>query len=533
MPRLDVLIVLYLIATRALPPTPLDTKQATLFPESPTLRHQGRYTYMAQYRDRSAVNMTCPSIHPSIHPFVLKINSLCCVCVPGATAVETPATRTFDDYECSGNVLTDFPGLCALLDMKNIPALKTRSSSANQESATGGRLAHKKAAHDVFKPILQVELENGDPYCTFSIKIFGWTVDEAIIRVLSKILSASATLHTIYFWQAGLTDPMIMALVNAVCMCASLRVITFEGNPLVDNNHHLLFCEGSSLTHLNLRNNRIEDEGARLLGAALSTSTSANWNLTSLNLSFNHIGDVGAGHIAKGLRFNRSLLFLSLSNNQIGDSGATQLATIFGEVVLTHEEIVQRRKLLLEKRHPSSVSVDADQSCAAKLSSDRLPSLASNASLNSNKGENKNTAKKRESSKADGKRAPNKEPKCPKKCKDFYYSPALVLECSIYPLCVLLGSRVCWSIRGRRVEGQDMEEKNHVYDQEHKKSVEMVSPLLNECVQQRDGGELILPGNTTLASLSLAGNRITERSLPHFLASLQMQEGEKSICCRL
>ncbi|KAM9776712.1 leucine-rich repeat-containing protein 71 isoform 3-T3 [Syngnathus typhle] len=415
----------------------------------------------------------------------------------GASAVETPATRTFDDYECSGNVLTDFPGLCALLDMKNIPALKTRSSSANQESATGGRLAHKKAAHDVFKPILQVELENGDPYCTFGIKIFGWTVDEAIVRVLSKIISASATLRTISFWQAGLTDPMIMALVNAACMCASLRVMTLEGNPLVDNNHHLLFCEGSSLTHLNLRNNRIEDEGARLLGAALSTGTSANWNLTSLNLSFNRIGDVGAGHIAKGLRFNRSLLFLSLSNNHIGDSGATQLATIFGEVVLTHEEIVQRRKLLLEKRHPSSVSLDADQSCAAKLSSDQLPSLAGNASLNSNKAENKNTAKKRESSKADGKRAPNKEQKCPKK-----------------------------------FEGQDMEEKTHVYDQEHKKSVEMVSPLLNECVRQRDGA-LILPGNTTLASLSLAGNRITERSLPHFLASLQMQEGEKSICCRL
>lgn len=33
--------------------------------------------------------------------------------------------------------MTDFPGLCALLDMKNIPALKTKSSSSNQENATG------------------------------------------------------------------------------------------------------------------------------------------------------------------------------------------------------------------------------------------------------------------------------------------------------------------------------------------------------------------------------------------------------------
>ncbi|XP_061615568.1 leucine-rich repeat-containing protein 71 isoform X3 [Phyllopteryx taeniolatus] len=429
----------------------------------------------------------------------------------GATSDETSATRTFDDYECSGSVMADFPGLCALLDMKNIPALKTKSSSSNQESTTaGGRPSHKKPVHDVFKPHLQVELENGDPYCTTGMKIFGWTVDEPIIRVLSKMISSLPTLHSIDFWQAGLTDPMVITLANAVCACMSLRVITLEGNPLVDHSHHLFLSEGSVLTHLNLRNNRIEDEGARLLGAGLSTSTSANWSLTSLNLSFNHIGDVGAGHIAKGLRFNRTLLFLSLSNNHIGDSGAIQLATVFGEVVLTHEEIVQRRKLLLNKTHPSSSVVDVDQSCTAKLSSDQVPSVAGNTSLNSNKGENKSTAKKRESSKPDGKRAPTKDQKCLKKW-----------------------TRVCWSLSHltlgeRQAEGQDMEEKNNVYDQEHKKPVEMVSPLLNEALQQRNG-ELILPGNTTLASLSLAGNRITELSLPQFLTSLQMQDGGKGL----
>lgn len=55
----------------------------------------------------------------------------------------------------------------------------------------------------------------------------------------------------------------------------------------------------SSLTHLSLRNNQIGDEGARLIGAALSTIKSANKNLLSLNLAFNHIGDAGASHIAQ------------------------------------------------------------------------------------------------------------------------------------------------------------------------------------------------------------------------------------------
>ncbi|XP_057684390.1 leucine-rich repeat-containing protein 71 isoform X6 [Corythoichthys intestinalis] len=419
----------------------------------------------------------------------------------GAAPDEPTATRTFDDYECSGNVMTDFPGLCALLDMKDIPAVKTKPGSANQESTTGGRQSHKKSVPEVFKPFIQVQLENGDPYCTSSLKIFGWTVDEPIIRVLCKMISSMSMLNSICFWQAGLTDSMVINLGNAICFCNSLRVITLEGNPLLDHNHHLLFSEGNALTHLNLRNNQIEDEGARLLGAGLSTSKSANRNLISLNLSFNHIGDVGAGHIAKGLRFNRTLLFLSLSNNHIGDSGATQLATVFGEVVLTHEEIVQRRKLLLEKMHSSSSPVDAEH--VAKLSNDQLPSVASNATSNSNRGENKSTAKKRETSKPDGKRAPTKDQKCLKKA-----------------------------------EGQDMEEKTHVFDQEvprtysitkmNKKPLEMVSPLLNESTRQRDG-ELVQPGNTTLVSLSLAGNRITEVSLPQFLTSLQMQEGGKGL----
>ncbi|XP_057684392.1 leucine-rich repeat-containing protein 71 isoform X8 [Corythoichthys intestinalis] len=394
----------------------------------------------------------------------------------GAAPDEPTATRTFDDYECSGNVMTDFPGLCALLDMKDIPAVKTKPGSANQESTTGGRQSHKKSVPEVFKPFIQVQLENGDPYCTSSLKIFGWTVDEPIIRVLCKMISSMSMLNSICFWQAGLTDSMVINLGNAICFCNSLRVITLEGNPLLDHNHHLLFSEGNALTHLNLRNNQIEDEGARLLGAGLSTSKSANRNLISLNLSFNHIGDVGAGHIAKGLRFNRTLLFLSLSNNHIGDSGATQLAT-------------------------SSSPVDAEH--VAKLSNDQLPSVASNATSNSNRGENKSTAKKRETSKPDGKRAPTKDQKCLKKA-----------------------------------EGQDMEEKTHVFDQEvprtysitkmNKKPLEMVSPLLNESTRQRDG-ELVQPGNTTLVSLSLAGNRITEVSLPQFLTSLQMQEGGKGL----
>ncbi|XP_016119406.1 leucine-rich repeat-containing protein 71-like, partial [Sinocyclocheilus grahami] len=102
------------------------------------------------------------------------------------------------------------------------------------------------------------------------------------------------------------------------------------------------------LTDLSLRNNHIGEEGARLIGSALSTVHSANKNLLSLNLAFNSIGDAGAIHISQGLRLNRSLLCLSLSYNQIGDNGAAHLAEVLGPFALTHEEIVERRKLLIK-----------------------------------------------------------------------------------------------------------------------------------------------------------------------------------------
>lgn len=55
----------------------------------------------------------------------------------------------------------------------------------------------------------------------------------------------------------------------------------------------------TSLAHLSLRNNRIGDEGARLIGSALSTTTSSNRKLLSINLAFNSIGDAGATSIAQ------------------------------------------------------------------------------------------------------------------------------------------------------------------------------------------------------------------------------------------
>ncbi|XP_051247104.1 leucine-rich repeat-containing protein 71 isoform X2 [Dicentrarchus labrax] len=419
----------------------------------------------------------------------------------GQTPNEKLPAQTFDEYQCSGNVEIDFPGLCALLDMKDIPDVSTKQPSSSTTETEGGDTEDSQsqinAAPFWSKPCLQVELENEDPLSANRLKVCGWKVDEQIARVLQKMLLSLSKLQSLQFWQAGLTDQMVISFMNTVSLCSNLSTVILEGNPLPEQSYHCLLSEDSTLTHLSLRNNRIGDEGARLIGSALSTTKSTNKNLLSLNLAFNSIGDAGAIHIAQGLRLNRALLFLSLSNNQIGDVGAAHLAAILGEFALTHEEVVERRKLLLERSQSSSFQVDPEVSPAGQL-----PSVPSSTSLSVSKGENK--GKKKEASKKDEKPAAQKEnPKSNKKSAD---------------------------IKGPQSKGGKLGSKEKLSAQEDKLSsalneieaVEIVNPLLDQSVQHRDG-ELILPGNRTLTSLNLAGNRITEKSLPLFLTSLEMQ----------
>lgn len=103
---------------------------------------------------------------------------------------------------------------------------------------------------------------------------------------------------------------------------------------------------------MSLRNNNINDHGAQLLGQALSTLQNSNRTLVSLNLAFNHIGDVGAGYIADVRAVGRflcgvaslSLAYKSLcslgleaeplsplavlAHNHIQDKGALKLAEV-------------------------------------------------------------------------------------------------------------------------------------------------------------------------------------------------------------
>uniref|UniRef100_A0A669QKE4 Leucine rich repeat containing 71 n=1 Tax=Phasianus colchicus TaxID=9054 RepID=A0A669QKE4_PHACC len=265
------------------------------------------------------------------------------------SGASTAQRRIEKQYQCCGLLQQDLTELCAWAGITSIPRVTVRPSSAAGEElgAAGGAGRKRFDSSDTASPTaegaepcrlgercIQVELQNdSDPRSVCGVFLRGWKVEEEMLGVLSKCLPALANLKVL---NLGAVLPH--------------RSLTLEGNPLPEHSFHVLMGASSTLSHLSLRNNCIDDRAAQLLGQGLSSMSSSNHSLLSLVLSFNRISDVGAEHIAEGLRWNRSLLSLSLAHNRIGDVGAVKLAEVLQPFKLRHEEVVERRRLLMEEQ---------------------------------------------------------------------------------------------------------------------------------------------------------------------------------------
>ncbi|KAF4080414.1 hypothetical protein AMELA_G00171030 [Ameiurus melas] len=406
--------------------------------------------------------------------------------------------QSIDDYQCSGNPEVDFPELCSLVGLREIPKVRPLTAAPSSSER-----AMENSQDEIFfescmtiwspKPRLHIELENEDSLSVKRVRISGWRVDEAMARVLSKTLPSLRNLQSLEMWQIGLTDTILTSMKNIISMCSKLRTVVLEGTPIPENSYHILLGEHSMITHLSLRNNHIREEGARLISLALSK------NLQSLNMAFNAVGDAGAVYLAQGLRLNRTLLYLSLANNHIGDVGASHLAQVIGPFALTHEEIVERRKQLKRKEQ---LLICEDSKSESALS------IPSSSSLEHNI---KSATKQKDGTTMDEKLPTNQtttttsstgkkeDPKVAKKRTSDTKIP-----------------------HGRSGKSDEKDKHPSVKEQETEEVVEMQSPLLNPAIQST-GGKVIYPGNTTLLSLNLSGNKLTQQSLQMFLTSVACQ----------
>ncbi|XP_040086160.1 leucine-rich repeat-containing protein 71 isoform X4 [Oryx dammah] len=444
-----------------------------------------------------------------------------------------------EEYQCTGIFEVDFAELCTRWGYTDFPKVVTRprpqptfapsASTSEKPTVDDQRLSGSCSLNSLeskyvfFRPTIQVELEPEDKSVK-EIYIRGWKVEERILGIFSKCLPSLSQLQAINLWKVGLTDKTLTTFIALLPLCSStLRKVSLEGNPLPEQSYHKLMAADSTIAHLSLRNNNIDDHGAQLLGQALSTLHSCNRTLVSLNLGFNHIGDEGAGYIADGLRLNRSLLWLSLAHNRIQDKGAVKLAEVLSPFELTHTEVVERRRLLLEKgsqersRSPSTSrhgdsKTERDKNQLMGVSSFALVEKDKTQTVKTPKGLGKKKEKSGEVVKKEEKSGPGQSPTqgTPKK-EDSAKAGKGKVTIPEQKLSKGKGAKT-----GSKEKRSILMESELVGE-----AAEMVSPLL-EPVEHRDG-KVFMPGNKVLLHLNLLRNRITEVGLEAFLTVVQYQ----------
>ncbi|XP_072686151.1 leucine-rich repeat-containing protein 71 isoform X4 [Canis lupus baileyi] len=420
-----------------------------------------------------------------------------------------------EEYQCTGVLETDFAELCTRSGYADFPKVVPRprphpafvpSASMSEKPALDDQrlsascsLSSLESKYVFFRPTIQVELEPEDKSVK-EIYIRGWKVEERILGIFSKCLPPLSQLQAI-------------------------KKVSLEGNPLPEQSYHKLMALDSTISHLSLRNNNINDHGAQLLGQALSTLHSCNRTLVSLNLGFNHIGDAGASYIADGLRLNRALLWLSLAHNRIQDQGALKLAEVLRPFELTHTEVVERRRLLLEKgsqersRSPSSSrhgdsKTERDKNPLMGVSSAALAEKADKTQTTKTpKSQSKKKDKSGEVAKKEEKSGSGQSPTqgTPKKEDPSKAGKGKVTIPEQKPS------------KGKGPKTGNKEKRSFLLESEQlvAEASEVVNPLL-EPVEHRDG-KVFMPGNKVLLHLNLMRNRITDVGLEGFLATVQHQ----------
>ncbi|XP_023103340.1 leucine-rich repeat-containing protein 71 isoform X2 [Felis catus] len=460
-----------------------------------------------------------------------------------------------EEYQCTGVLETDFAELCTRSGYTDFPKVVTRprphpafvpSASMSEKPAQDDQrlsascsLNSLESKYVFFRPTIQVELEPEDKWVK-EIYIRGWRVEERILGIFSKCLPTLSQLQAINLWKVGLTDKTLSTFIALLPLCApTLRKVSLEGNPLPEQSYHKLMAADSPIAHLSLRNNNIDDHGAQLLGQALSTLRSCNRTLVSLNLAFNHIGDAGAGYIADGLRLNRALLWLSLAHNRIQDQGALKLAEVLRPFELTHTEVVERRRLLLEKgtqersRSPSSSrpgdsKTDREKNLLLQVNS---AALAEKTDKTQTTKTPKGLSKKKEKS---GGESVRKEEKSGSGQSPTQGTPKKEDPMKSGKGKVTIPEQK--TSKGKGPKTGNKEKRSFLLESEHlgqslayswspkhlvAEATETVNPLL-EPVEHRDG-KVFVPGNKVLLHLNLLRNRITEVGLEGFLATVQYQ----------
>ncbi|XP_053379186.1 leucine-rich repeat-containing protein 71-like isoform X20 [Mercenaria mercenaria] len=467
---------------------------------------------------------------------------------------ELDSNKALEPHVCTGNFSADFSELCRRNNMTFIPPVimrprppapvvqqevspakggkdkgkpsVTQPEPEQEENAEDGepvdappKTFTTKDKFEYFKPSIQVEMDNQDkPDTVNEIFIRGWKVDTVMMDIFKQCWPTMEKLHSINLWNTGLNDDTLHTLSTILPQCPNIKNVTLDGNATEKEDWFELITEESPVQNLSLRHCGITNKGAKMIGRCLGSAKRANTKLLTLNLSNNKIGEEGLEEIAQGLRLNRTLLSLSLASNEIRDKGVVKLSEVLSRFPLTHEEVVERRKLMSDRSSPDRnksppLSRRAD-------SKDRPGSVRS--STHQDKGGKKNE-KPSAKAKKDGKGGKEEKEEKHEKTKGKKEKEdkagakkAAAAESQARRASLAADAKG----KGNKTKGKEKGGKP-AQEQEPADSQDFINPLL-EGADYIDG-RLWVAGNRVLINLNLSRNEIGETGLEALLKAMQYQ----------
>ncbi|XP_033098062.1 leucine-rich repeat-containing protein 71-like isoform X4 [Anneissia japonica] len=503
----------------------------------------------------------------------------------GQEIADDDPNKTPEPYTCTGIFEADFTEFCRRNHLKDneIPAVVIRPKppgiqpppDAKSKDSKDSKDASKdptpdespdtgsqedpppktyvtKEKYAYFRPVIQVEMENDEkPITVTEIYIRGWKIDLLMVGIFKQCWPTIEKLSVVNLWNVNLSEAVIKEFASFLPQCPNLKTLAIDGTICVEESWALLIGEESLLTSLSLRNNGITDKGAAMIGKALSTVKTCNKNLISLNLSGNKISDIGATSIAQGLRMNRALLSLSLANNNVSNEGAKRLAEVLSRFPLTHEEVVERRKLLSEKGSPDRGLVKSPppsrrgdnrpgsvRSSSHMDKTDKKRDKSSKKKQDGKKGEKEKEDTRSIRSSAEGCKSEkdhgksNKIPMDGKKDKDDATkggskkddkwkkggSRTSVVPPTSQPISnASIVADTMTKTKGKKTSSKD----KRLPESDSPEMVEAINPLLEQ-VENMDN-QLWIPGNRCMINLNLSRNNITEIGMKSLLLAVQYQ----------
>lgn len=182
---------------------------------------------------------------------------------------------------------------------------------------------------------------------------------------------------------------------NKLLHLTNLSDICLDESPLPEGNYAILLDNANGVRNLSLCRCKINDEVCKQISSKLHYLQPAEKQLLLLNLSSNHITDVGARYLGEALRTNRNLRYLNLADNRIKDEGAAYILNSLMEFPLTYDETMTKRSrymmylrarmdLFLKYMHECEMqSSDIDISAHSRKGKKRRNSNTSSASAKS------------------------------------------------------------------------------------------------------------------------------------------------------